>query len=135
MPPIAVWKAERGVPIEDPERERIVLEAAGRTAAEFGLDPAPVREWFALQIDLAKAVQRRTPPAAPTLELDAMRPALIRLGERQVRSLRAMAAGPIREPAPEDLQVLAPYLSDAETERVRAGLARLLAELKRARGG
>ena len=135
MPPIAVWKAARGVAIEDPERERIVLEAAGRTAAEFGLDPAPVREWFALQIDLAKAVQRRTAPAAPTLELDAMRPALIRLGERQVRALRAMAAGPVREPAPEDLQVLAPYLSDAETERVRAGLARLLAELKRARGG
>ncbi|MDE2690689.1 MAG: transporter substrate-binding domain-containing protein [Acidobacteriota bacterium] len=131
MPPIAVWKAARGVPVEDPERERIVLEAAERTAAEFGLDPAPVREWFALQIDLAKAVQGRTAPPAPTLELDAMRPALIRLGERQVRALRAMAAGPVREPAPEDLEVLASYLSGVETERVRAGLARLLAGLQR----
>ncbi len=135
MPPIAVWKAARGLPIEDPERERTVLEAAARTAAEFGLDPAPVREWFALQIDLAKAVQRRTAPAAPTLELDAMRPALIRLGERQVRSLRAMAAGAVREPGPADLEVLAPYLAGPETERVRAGLARLLTGLERARGG
>ncbi len=135
MPPIAVWKAARGVPIEDPERERIVLEAAGRTAAEFGLDPAPVREWFALQIDLAKVVQRRTAAVEPTLELDEVRPALIRLGERQVRALRAMAARAVEEPEPADLEVLAPYLSGAEMERVRAGLARLLAGLERARGG
>ena len=134
MPPIAVWKAARGVAIEDPERERIVLEAAGRTAVDFGLDPAPVREWFALQIDLAKAVQRRTPAVEPTLELDEVRPALIRLGERQVRALRALAAGGVEEPAPADLEVLAPYLSGAETERVRAGLVRLLAGLDRARG-
>lgn len=135
MPPVAVWKAARGVPIEDRERERIVLEAAGRTAAEFGLDPAPVREWFALQIDLAKAVQGRTPAVEPTLELDEVRPALIRLGERQVRALRALAAGAVEESDPAALEVLAPYLSSAEVERVRAGLARLLAGLERARGG
>ena len=131
MPPIAVWKAARGVPIEDPERERIVLEAAERTAVEFGLDPAPVREWFALQIDLAKAVQRRTAAVEPTLELDQVRPALIRLGERQVRSLRALAAGRAEEADLADLEVLAPYLSGAELERARAGLARLLAGLER----
>jgi len=64
-----------------------------------------------------------------------MRPALIRLGGRQVRSLRAMAAGAVREPGPADLEVLAPYLAGPETERVRAGLARLLTGLERARGG
>ena len=116
-------------PIEDVERERAVLEAAERSAARFGLDPQPVRDWFALQIDLAKAVQRRTPAAAPTLELEAIRPALIRLGERQVRSLLALAAGAVDQPDPEDLEVLAPYLSGAEVERVRAGLERLLAAI------
>ena len=134
MPPIASWKSARGVPIEDLERERVVLEAAERNAARFGLDPQAVRDWFALQIDLAKAVQRRTPAAAPTLDLEAMRPALIRLGERQVRSLRALAAGTVDEPDSADLEVLTPYLSRAEVERVRAGLTRLLAGLRPARG-
>jgi len=129
MPPIAWWKSARGVPIEDLERERVVLEAAERNAARFGLDPQAVRDWFALQIDLAKAVQRRTPAAAPTLELEAMRPALIRLGERQVRSLRALAAGAVDEPDSADFGVLAPYLSRAEVDRVRVGLTRVLAGL------
>jgi len=130
MSPIASWKSARGVPLEDLERERVVLEAAERSAARFGLDSQSVRDWFALQIDLAKAVQRRTPGAAPTLELEAMRPALIRLGERQVRSLRALAAGTVDEPDLAHLEVLTPYLSRAEVERVRVGLTRLLAGLR-----
>ncbi|MYA07989.1 MAG: transporter substrate-binding domain-containing protein [Holophagales bacterium] len=134
MPPVASWKSARGVPIEDLERERLVLEAAERNAVRFGLDPQPVRDWFALQIDLAKGVQRRTPAAAPTLELEEIRPALIRLGERQVRSLRVLAAGSVDEPDGADLEVVAPYLSNAEVERVRAGLSRLLAGLRLARG-
>lgn len=134
MPPVASWKSARGVPIEDLERERVVLAAAERNAGRFGLDPQPVRDWFALQIDLAKAVQRRTPAAAPTLELEEIRPALIRLGERQVRSLRVLAAGSVDEPDGADLEVVAPYLSRAEVERVRAGLSRLLAGLRPARG-
>lgn len=134
MPPVASWKATRGLPVEDLERERMVLEAAERSAARFGLDPQPVRDWFALQIDLAKAMQRRTPAAAPTLELEEIRPTLIRLGERQVRSLRALAAGPVVEPGLEDLQALTPYLSDAEVERVRSGIVTLLADLGPVRG-
>ncbi|MYH23592.1 MAG: transporter substrate-binding domain-containing protein [Holophagales bacterium] len=130
MSPIASWKSARGVPLEDLERERVVLEAAERSAARFGLDSQSVRDWFALQIDLAKAVQRRTPAAAPTLELEAMRPALIRLGERQVRSLRALAAGTVDEPDLAHLEVLTPYLGRAEVERVRVGLTRLLAGLR-----
>ncbi len=129
MPPIAAWKAARGVPIEDLERELVVLEAAERNAAEYGLDPAPVRAWFELQVDLAKAVQRRAPAAAPTLELDAIRPALIRLGERQMRSLRALASGLAPELDAADLKVLAPWLRAAEVERVRVGLLRVLAEV------
>ncbi len=129
MPPIASWKSARGLPIEDLERERAVLDAAERSAVRYGLDPKPVRDWFALQIDLAKAVQRRTAaaPPKPTLGPDTIRPALIRLGERQVRSLRALSTGPIGQPDLADLEVLTPYLRPAEVERVRAGLSRLLA--------
>ena len=127
MPAIAVWKAERGVPIEDQERERLVLAAAESTAVEFGLDPRPVREWFALQIDLAKAVQRRTAAAEPTLDLDEVRPALIRLGERQVRALRALAGASAEPPEAVDLLPLEPWLTEPEMDRVRAGLGRLLA--------
>ena len=132
MPPIAAWKAARGVSIEDLERERAVLDEAERNAVEFGLEPAPVRDWFELQIDLAKAVQRRTPAAAvPTLDLQAIRPVLIRLGERQARALRALAAGRTADELDgADLGVLAPWLSGAEVERVRVGLRRLLGELR-----
>ena len=127
MPVIAVWKAERGVPIEDLERERLVLAAAESTAVKFGLDPGPVREWFALQIDLAKAVQRRTAAAEPTLDLDEVRPALIRLGERQVRALRALAGASAEPPEVVDLLPMEPWLTEPEMDRVRAGLGRLLA--------
>ncbi|MCY3592002.1 MAG: transporter substrate-binding domain-containing protein [Acidobacteria bacterium] len=131
MQPVASWKSARGVPIEDLEREQAVLEAAERSAARFGLDPKPVRDWFALQIDLAKAVQRRAPEVAPTLELEAIRPALIRLGERQVRSLRALRsqAGSGLSVAGPDLQVLTPYLTAAEVERVGTGIVTLLGGL------
>lgn len=135
MPAIASWKSTRGVPIEDPERERVVLDAVEQTAARFGLDPEPVRSWFALQIDLAKVVQRRTPPAAPALELDAIRPALIRLGERQVRSLRSLSAGSADEPDLAVLRSFGPYLDSSDLGRVRVGLTRLLADLRPVGGG
>ena len=130
MPAVAAWKAARGAPIEDLERERRVLEAAESTAVEFGLDPQPVREWFALQIDLAKAVQRRSVASAPTLDLEEVRPVLIRLGERQVRSLRALAAGSVEEAEPSSFGVLTPYLDVAEVARVGAGMAKILDELR-----
>ena len=69
MPVIAVWKAERGVPIEDQERERLVLAAAESTAVKFGLDPGPVREWFTLPDRLgeggAAADRRRRADVGP----------------------------------------------------------------------
>ena len=130
MPAVASWKAARGAPIEDRERERLVLEAAEGSALEFGLDPQPVREWFALQIDLAKVVQRRSAAAAPTLDLDEIRPALIRLGERQVRSLRALAGASVEATEPAAFDVLTPYLDSAEVARVGAGMAKILDELR-----
>ena len=126
MPVVAAWKRARGVPIEDLERERLVLAAAESSAVKFGLDPRPVREWFALQIDLAKAVQRRTAAAEPTLDLEEVRPALIRLGERQVRALRALAGASTEPPEAVDLLLLEAWLTEQEMDRVRAGLGRLL---------
>ncbi len=133
MPAVAAWKAARGVPIENLEREQVVLAAAGETAVAFGLDPQPVREWVALQIDLAKAVQRRSGAVAPTLDLDEIRPALIRLGERQVRSLGALARTSSEATEPAAFSVLAPYLDGAEVARVRLEAARILADLRAAR--
>ncbi len=135
MPAVAAWKAARGTPIEDLERERQVLEAAESTAVEYGLEPQPVREWFALQIDLAKAVQQRNSAADPTLDLDEIRPALIRLGRRQVRALRALAVAEVEEPELAAFEVLDPYLDGSEVARVRSELARLLATLSSARSG
>ena len=132
MPAIARWKAAGGVPIEDLERERVVLDAAERIAVEFDLAPEPVRAWFALQIELAMAVQRRTAVAAPPLDLEAIRPALLRLGERQIRSLRVLAAAPVAEPDPSALKVLERHLGSAEIARAGAGLTRLLAALRTA---
>ena len=131
MPAVAAWKSERGLPIEDLAREAVVLDAAEVSARDFGLDPAPVREWIALQVDLAKAVQRRTLAAGaqPTLDLEQIRPVLIHLGRRQVRALRAAAARPPAPPAADDLVALTPYLTAAEVERLRAGLRRVLADL------
>ncbi len=131
MPFVAAFKAARGLPVADPAREEVVLEAAERNAVHFGLNPVPVRAWFALQIELAKAVQRRTPAtAAPDLTLDEIRPALIRLGERQIRSLRALVDSVEAEPVLEALDLLDPYLTEAEIETVRATLVQLLAELR-----
>ena len=129
MPAVAAWKAERAVPIEDPEREQRVLDAAEVSALEFGLDPAPVREWVALQIDLAKAVQRRSAAAAPTMDLEEIRPALIRLGERQVRALRAAVGRPVEEPEPADFLVLEAQLSESEIARVRLAVGKLLEDV------
>ena len=129
MPAVAAWKAGRGVPIEDLEREQRVLEAAEASALEFRLDPAAVREWFALQIDLAKAVQRRSVAAAPTLDLDQIRPALIRLGRRQVRALRAAIARPVQDRAPSGFMVLEAQLSESEIAWVRLAMGKLLEDL------
>ena len=130
MPPIAAWKEKRGLAIEDLERERVVLDAVEATAREFGLDPRPVRDWFALQIDLAKAVQRRSAALESTLSLEEIRPALIRLGERQVRSLRVLATRE-REPEAAAFELLEQYLGSGEVDRVRAGMTRLLTHLTR----
>lgn len=94
MPSVAEVKRARGLAIEAPEREAVVVDAlvgAARAAAEKTGRPAPDAEAVArlarVQIEVAKAVQRRVldgpPGAGPLADLETqLRPALGRLGRR-----------------------------------------------------
>ncbi|HYO68988.1 MAG TPA: transporter substrate-binding domain-containing protein [Archangium sp.] len=93
MPWVATAKQRAGLPIEVPSQEARVLEAARqevRSAAEALGVPAPPDEaisaFFQAQMDAAKRIQLRTPPAsaeAPVHSLDEeLRPALARISAR-----------------------------------------------------
>lgn len=90
MPAVAAVKRRDGRPIEAREVESRVI-AAGRRAvrreAEAANRPPPpdarTEAVYRAFIEAAKAVQRATPEDAPvTLELDAIRPALLRIGDK-----------------------------------------------------
>lgn len=98
MPLVAAAKRATGAPVEDAAREARVLDAGvasvARAARERGIAPPPeatTRAFFRAQIERAKDVQRRALAAAaegdeagaapPDLE-DALRPALLRIGDR-----------------------------------------------------
>jgi cyclohexadienyl dehydratase len=96
MPLVAAAKRRAGVPLEVPEREAVVLEAAvagtREAAARAGVSPLPeaaVRAIFAAQLAAAKQVQAnalRDPSLVleqPIPDLDKqLRPALLRIGEQ-----------------------------------------------------
>jgi chorismate mutase-like protein len=120
MPHVAAWKHAHQRPIEDLARERAVLERAARVARQAGLDPAWLRRVFAVQIELAKAVQRRAPAPETPLELETeVRPLLLRLGDRIVTSLARGAELGTADPAP-----LRAWLEPPELERLREVLSR-----------
>ncbi len=125
MPGIAAWKRARGVPVHDAAREARVFDAAAAGALRHGLDPGAVRALFALQMELARRVQRDTPADAVPLELEPARALLIRLGERLLEALAQ--AGPFEAPADARLAPLTPFLRVEE----RARLARALAAASR----
>ncbi len=98
MDEVAAYKWQRGLPIEDLDRETVVLDRAAADALRFGLTPDSVRALFAAQIEAAKAIQAywferwaggEAPPPAPDLAAD-VRPALLRLG---AEILEAAAGG------------------------------------------
>ncbi|MFO0845529.1 MAG: gamma subclass chorismate mutase AroQ [Gemmataceae bacterium] len=57
MHDVARWKWNERRPIDDPERERALLDEVARRGEERGLDPGFVRAFFADQIEAAKEVQ------------------------------------------------------------------------------
>lgn len=123
MPAVAWYKRAHGLPIEDRERERVVLDAAAARARKAGLDPESLRESFALQVELAKRVQREAPERAPTLDLESeLRPALLRLGDRLVAAYAAAAPLSVERLPASRLDLTVPYLDAAERETLQRAL-------------
>jgi cyclohexadienyl dehydratase len=101
MPLVAVVKRRSGVPLEVPERESFVLDAASTAVLEAAQrrDAVPpsfldIRAFFRALLDVAKEVQwkaSRDPtfePETPLPDLDgALRPALERIGERIAQTI------------------------------------------------
>jgi chorismate mutase-like protein len=127
MPHVAAWKRASGAPLEDPPREARVLERAEEGAAGLGLDAAAGRALFAVQIELAKAVQARAPAGVPA-DLDLateLRPELDRLGARILEA--AARAAPVSASSLEGARFapVEPWLEPAELERLRQALLAL----------
>ncbi|MFE2856721.1 chorismate mutase [Streptomyces lavendulae] len=95
---VAAAKWGTGQPIDDPAREKTVLDRAAARAAELGIDQATVRRIFEDQIAANKAVQRalyaqwRADPAArPTHRPDLatqVRPVLDRVDSRLLTAIK-----------------------------------------------
>jgi cyclohexadienyl dehydratase len=138
MPLVGVVKRRDGVPLVVPEREALVIDRAqGELRAEarrIGREPpndVRVRALFEAQLDAAKQVQSRAvkdpdyqPEATPDLD-GALRPGLLRIGERQARLLLALPpgleAGAVREAARSALR--APDLDGALRDAIADAIA------------
>jgi cyclohexadienyl dehydratase len=119
MPLVAGAKAKAGLPIEDLAREREVLEASLKSAQRLGLPEARVRDFFALQIALAKVVQHRKREETPLDLAGQLRPALSELGDRILDAVAAaVRAGELRTATLLDLETMTPWLEVAERERL-----------------
>jgi len=123
MPAVAAWKRAHGAAIADPERERAVLDGAAAAAHAHGLEPAAVRELFAVQIDIAKSVQGRPGAEAPALDLQTeIRPTLSRIGERIIDSLAIVAPLSPDTLGEDRLAPLGELLNDDERARLVTAL-------------
>jgi cyclohexadienyl dehydratase len=141
MPWVAAAKRKAGLPIDAPEREAQVLEAAvadaQAAAAEAKAEPLPeaaVRAVFATQVEAAKQVQAETlrdpgfTPEEPLPDLDRqLRPALLRIGQR----IAALLVGLPPDQDERALQAAArdglrtPRLSDASRAAIAEALFKL----------
>jgi cyclohexadienyl dehydratase len=93
MPQVAAYKWHHHQPVQDPEREALVIAEARREALRYGLVPDSVERLFQAQMEAARAVQswwmaewqagRAEPPPAPDLA-GSIRPELLRLGSEIV---------------------------------------------------
>ncbi len=98
MEHVALYKERAKSPIEDMQREAIVINDAVRNANELGLFGPSVESFFKIQINVAKAIQYRyradwlsTPPTFIPLDLQqVIRPKLSELGESIVKELATL---------------------------------------------
>jgi chorismate mutase len=141
MPMIGAAKRRSGLPLEVPEREEAVLDAAvasARSAAtRTGAARPPeraVRALFRAQMEAAKEVQWNAvsdpnfsaPEPLPDLNAS-LRPAVLRIGERIAQLLLALPQGldpaPVREAAREALRT--PRLSEPSILAIADAIAAL----------
>ena len=96
MKDVAIYKAERDIPVEDLAREAVVLDAVVKAAAEHGLVPETTRAFFQAQIDAAKHIQAcwigrwssgEARPAQGADLVEVIRPELLRLGNAIVAAI------------------------------------------------
>lgn len=100
MDEVAAYKWHHDLPIEDPERERLVVERAVEDALRHAFTPASSAALFGAQIEAAKAIQRYwfdvwrrgTAPAQPPDLNTAVRPELLRLGNEILAAAAAREA-------------------------------------------
>jgi len=120
-PLVAAQKKARGLPIEDPKREREVLEAVQQKARGLGLPLRETGELFQLQIEFSKVVQQR--PSEPTsLDLGTqIRPTLTALGDRILDALVELRAAH-ETPTEADLEPLSTWLASAERQQLLSAL-------------
>jgi chorismate mutase len=93
MEDVGAYKAQNQIPVEDVEREKIVLSNAKELAAAHGLDPDSMERFFIAQISAAKAIQYRYKAELLTREIPTrpidlqshIRPELDRLGSDIVK--------------------------------------------------
>ena len=95
MEDVALFKAQQHLPIENIERENVVLDKAKMSAFKQGLDPDSIEGFFEAQISVAKAIQFRyradllfEPSVEKAKNLqNEVRPLLLELGEQIIRKL------------------------------------------------
>jgi len=97
MQDVALFKAQNQLAIENLPREKVVLDAAVKNATTAGLNARQVRGFFRAQINAAKAIQYRYRAKLLTDPVEKLppdlnghiRPALIKLGDKIIRSMTA----------------------------------------------
>jgi cyclohexadienyl dehydratase len=143
MPTVGVAKRREGIPLVAERRETVVIDAgveATRAAAAASKREAPtealVRSFFRAQIEAAKEVQLgaiqdrdfERPDEVPSVN-GALRPALLRIGQKIARLLLALPAdldrADVRAAAREELRTA--YLSDASRLAIADAIANLAA--------
>jgi chorismate mutase len=99
-PLVAKAKWNSGAPIDDPAREKLILDAVSAQAMEAGIDVKFAREFFQAQFDAGKLIQQHLHEQwrlagqphftdAPDLGRD-VRPVLDRLGPQILTTLRTV---------------------------------------------
>lgn len=95
MEDVALFKAHRHLPVEDVEREKLVVAETIISAQNSGIDLTHLESFIRAQMSVAKAVQYRhradflsnTPLRQPSDLQETVRPLLLRLNDRLIEQL------------------------------------------------